>query len=172
MQSKSLFKRLAKRASAATGRPATFLVAVGLVVAWALTGPIFHYGDTWQLVINTTTTIITFLMVFLIQNTQNRDTAAVQIKLDELIRSVEGAHNALLDLEELDDETLDRVKKRYCTLADAARKELQRGGLDTGSPKVDPDAIPGEGSDGGPDDGGTRHTKSRSTKPNKRKSSS
>ena len=139
MQSNSLFKRLAKKASTATGRPITFLVAAGLVVVWALTGPIFHYSDTWQLVINTSTTIITFLMVFLIQNTQNRDTAAVQIKLDELIRSVEGAHNALLDLEELDDETLDRVRKRYCTLAEAAREELEKGGIDTGRPKVDPD---------------------------------
>jgi low affinity Fe/Cu permease len=138
MHSNSLFKRLAKKASNATGKPKTFLIAVGLVVVWALTGPIFHYSDTWQLVINTSTTIITFLMVFLIQNTQNRDTAAVQIKLDELIRSVQGAHNALLDLEELDDETLDRVRQRYCTLADAARKELEKGGIDTGRPKVDP----------------------------------
>ena len=146
MQSKSLFKRMAKRASIATGKPATFLIASSIVIVWALTGPIFHYSDTWQLVINTSTTIITFLMVFLIQNTQNRDTAAVQIKLDELIRSVEGAHNALLDLEELDDETLDRVRKRYCTLAEAARKELEKGGIDTGRPKVDPD----DGADEGP----------------------
>jgi low affinity Fe/Cu permease len=164
--SSSLFKRLAKRASIATGRPLTFMIAVGLILAWAVTGPIFHYGDTWQLVINTTTTIITFLMVFLIQNTQNRDTAAVQIKLDELIRSVEGAHNGLLDLEELDDEVLDRVKARYCTLAEAAREELEKGGLDTGRPKVDPE----EGSDDGSDEGAEKPTNTRSTKPKRRES--
>jgi low affinity Fe/Cu permease len=164
MQSNPLFKRLAKKASAATGRPITFLVAVSLVIIWAVTGPVFHYSDTWQLVINTSTTIITFLMVFLIQNTQNRDTAAVQIKLAELIRAVEGAHNALLALEELDEETLDRVKQRYCTLAEVAREELKKGGLDTGRPKVDPDE--------GPVEDEPEKKKSRSTKPKRRESSS
>jgi low affinity Fe/Cu permease len=139
MTSSTLFKKAAKHASVATGRPATFLMALALIVVWATLGPVFHYSDTWQLVINTTTTIITFLMVFLIQNTQNRDTAALQIKLDELIRSVEGAHNALLDLEELDDEMLDKVKRRYCHLAELARKELEKGGFDTDSPEVEGD---------------------------------
>jgi low affinity Fe/Cu permease len=93
----------------------------------------FGYSDTWQLVINTSTTIITFLMVFLIQNTQNRDSAALQIKVDELIRVVEGAHNALLDLEELDDDVLDAMRQRYEALAERARKQIRDGGVDTGT---------------------------------------
>ncbi|WP_139942890.1 low affinity iron permease family protein [Fulvimonas soli] len=97
---------------------------MALVLLWAATGPLFHFGDTWQLVINTGTTIITFLMVFLIQNTQNRDSAALQIKLDELIRSSR-AHNALLDLEELDEQTLERIRAYYCRLAGEAREQLE-----------------------------------------------
>jgi low affinity Fe/Cu permease len=111
----SVFTRFAKRISTITGRPATFMFAVGVILAWAITGPLFRYSDTWQLVINTT--IITFLMVFLIQNTQNRDTEALQIKLDELIRVQREANNALLDLEELDDDELDRIRETYLALA-------------------------------------------------------
>jgi low affinity Fe/Cu permease len=95
---------------------------VAVVLAWVVTGPIFHFSDTWQLVINTATTVVTFLMVFLIQNTQNRDTEAIQIKLDELIRATKGAHNALLDLEELEEETLDQFRTRYEALALKARR--------------------------------------------------
>ncbi len=131
------FSRFSSYLSTMTGRPATFTVAVGLVVAWALTGPLFHFSDTWQLVINTSTTIITFLMVFLIQNTQNRDTAAMQIKLDELIRAMEGAHNALLDLEELEEKDLRRFRRQYEKLAEEARSALREGGTDTDSPFID-----------------------------------
>jgi low affinity Fe/Cu permease len=117
---KSTSTRFAKRTASITGKPATFLVALAIILLWALTGPLFHYSDTWQLVINTGTTIITFLMVFLIQNTQNRDTEALQIKLDELIRAQEQANNALLDLEDLDEKELDSIREVYTELA---RKE-------------------------------------------------
>jgi low affinity Fe/Cu permease len=130
------FSKFARRLALLAGRPGTFMLATGAVVLWALTGPIFGYSDTWQLVINTSTTIITFLMVFIIQNTQNRDTEAMQIKLDELIRATQGAHNALLDLEELEEEQLERYRKRYCDLASAARRKLNNGSLDTDSPEV------------------------------------
>lgn len=122
----SWFTRAAKWASHTSGRPITFMIALGIILVWAISGPIFHFSDTWQLVINTSTTIITFLMVFLIQNTQNRDTEALQIKLDELIRAIEGAHNVVLDLEELDDDELDDIRKDYLKLAEAARQELKR----------------------------------------------
>jgi low affinity Fe/Cu permease len=123
-KSASVFTRFARATSHLSGRPATFLCAAAIVVAWAVSGPFFGFNDTWQLVINTGTTIITFLMVFLIQNTQNRDAEAVHVKLDELIRAVKGAHNALLDLEELEDEDLDRIRAEYTKLAQRARHEL------------------------------------------------
>src|SRR5512135_201444 len=129
------FSRFAKWASRVTGRTFTFAMAVGVIIAWLATGPLFHFSDTWQLIINTATTIVTFLMVFLIQNTQNRDTEAIQIKLDELIRSTKGAHNALLDLEELEDESLDEFRRRYEGLAASARDSLHRGAEDTGTPE-------------------------------------
>ncbi|HRF80988.1 MAG TPA: low affinity iron permease family protein [Flavobacteriales bacterium] len=118
----SPFTRFAKRTSTITGRPITFILAVLIILAWAVTGPLFNYSDTWQLVINTSTTIITFLMVFLIQNTQNRDTEALQIKLDELIRAMETANNSLLDLEEMDDKELDRIRDTYQVLARMERE--------------------------------------------------
>jgi low affinity Fe/Cu permease len=120
------FMKFAKWASWSTGHPVAFVVAVAVVAVWAVTGPLFGYSDTWQLVINTGTTIVTFLMVFLIQNTQNRDTAAIQIKLDELIRSVEGAENSLLDMEEMEDCDLERIRQGYEELAAAARRELRK----------------------------------------------
>jgi len=107
----------------ASGKPATFVIAVLVIIVWAVTGPIFGYSDTWQLVINTGTTIVTFLMVFIIQNTQNRDTQALQLKLDELIRVTKGAHNLMLDLEQLDDEHLERLRQVYEKLANKARSE-------------------------------------------------
>jgi low affinity Fe/Cu permease len=133
---RDFFTRFSKAAAKATGHPAAFLIALAVVIAWAATGPIFHFSDTWQLVINTGTTVITFLMVFLIQNTQNRDTQAMHIKLDELIRSHEGAHTALLDLEELSAEELARFGSVYLKLAQESRERLRRGELDTDVPQV------------------------------------
>lgn len=120
----SLFTRFAKWTACETGKPITFITAVVVVVVWAVTGPMFHYSDTWQLVINTGTTIVTFLMVFLIQNTQNRDSQAVQVKLDEIIRALKGASNEVLDLEELDEKDLQEVHDKYLKLAKEARNEL------------------------------------------------
>jgi low affinity Fe/Cu permease len=133
----SIFTRLAKGSARLMGRPATFGIAVGLVAAWAVSGPIFGYSDTWQLTINTGTTIVTFLMVFLIQATQNRDAEAIQIKLDEIIRSQAGAHNALLDLEELEEHELLELRANYLALAEEARQRVKRGKDDTGVPEID-----------------------------------
>jgi low affinity Fe/Cu permease len=130
------FSYFARRLAVLSGRPTTFLIAVGLVLLWAVTGPLFGFSDTWQLVINTSTTIVTFLMVFLIQNTQNRDTEAIQIKLDELIRATQGAHNALLNLEQLEDEELDKYLRHYAQLAKTARGKLRAGELDTDCPEI------------------------------------
>jgi len=141
---RSAFGRLARRTARLTGHPAAFATASLIVVVWAVTGPLFGWSDTWQLVINTGTTIATFLMVFLVQNTQNRDAAAVHLKLDELLRAVEGAHNALLDLEELDQEDLDRIRGDYADLAKDARKDLRRGRGDTGRPNVRQDVPEAE----------------------------
>jgi low affinity Fe/Cu permease len=134
IKSRSWFGRFAKQTSRLAGRPVAFFLAAAVVVIWLLTGPLFHFSDTWQLVINTGTTIVTFLMVFLIQNTQNRDTEAIQVKLDELLRVTRGAHVALLDLEELEDRELERVRREYLELATKAREELRRGKKDTGVP--------------------------------------
>jgi low affinity Fe/Cu permease len=136
-KSTSRFTRFAKWTASAAGHPSTFVFAVLVIVAWATTGPIFGFSDTWQLVINTGTTIVTFLMVFLIQNTQNRDSEAIQVKLDELIRVMDGAHNALLNLEELDEKELDLIRVNYLKLAEEARKALQQGKFDTGVPEVE-----------------------------------
>ncbi len=137
MKSPSLFTRFAKWTARATGRPAAFVTAVSVVIVWAVTGPLFAFSDTWQLVINTGTTIVTFLMVFLIQNTQNRDSEAVQVKLDELIRVMEGAHNALLNLEELDEGDLDLIRRDCVKLAEKARGARHGGKLATGAPEVE-----------------------------------
>jgi len=116
------FDRTARWTARHTGRPAAFFVAVGVVVAWLVSGPIFRFSDTWQLVINTGTTIVTFLMVFLIQATQNRDTDAMQLKLDELIRAVKGAKNTLVDVEELDEAEIEKLRADFRTLAAKARE--------------------------------------------------
>lgn len=135
MRNAAWYSRYAKVVAHFSGRSWVFIFAIGVIVVWAVTGPLFGFSDTWQLVINTGTTIVTFLMVFLIQNTQNRDTEAIQIKLDELIRATKGAHNALLDLEELDEEDLDVFRAKYEALARTARAELGGGDLDTGTPE-------------------------------------
>ena len=129
------YSRLAKSAARFSGRPIVFVLAVGVIAVWIIAGPIYGFDDTWHAVINTGITIVTFLMVFLIQNTQNRDTEAIQVKLDELIRATNGAHNALLDLEELEQEHLDAFRARYLALAKAARAESSRGFQDTGTPE-------------------------------------
>ena len=124
MSTANAFTRISKWTCHAAGRPATFTAAVLIILAWAVTGPVFHYSDTWQLFINTGTTVVTFLMVFLIQNTQNRDGAAMQIKLDELIRALQGAHNELVNLENMSEEELERMKAHYTRLAERARSKL------------------------------------------------
>ena len=122
----SVFTRFAKWTARAAGRPVAFSIAVGALLLWAISGPFFGFSDTWQLVINTGTTIVTFLMVFLIQNTQNRDSEAIQVKLDELIRADKAAHNALLDIEDLEEAELDQIRSDYEALAARARDELKK----------------------------------------------
>jgi low affinity Fe/Cu permease len=136
MKQENWYSQFAKQAAILCGKPRAFSLATVIIILWLITGPIFHYSDTWQLVINTSTTIVTFLMVFLIQSTQNRDTEAIQLKLDELIRAQQGAHNALLDLEELDIETMEEFKHRYSQLAKAARAKLASGDVDTDTPEA------------------------------------
>jgi low affinity Fe/Cu permease len=130
------FAHFARRVAATSGRPITFVVACVLLLGWALSGPLFHFSNTWQLVVNTGTTIITFLMVFLIQNTQNRDSQALQLKVDEIIRALKGAHTAVIDLENLTDAELEAVKGHYQRLAKTTREMLKTGQEDTGTPPV------------------------------------
>jgi low affinity Fe/Cu permease len=133
-KSHSAFSRFAKWTARTTGRPSTFVFAATVIAVWAVTGPLFGFSDTWQLVINTGTTIITFLMVFLIQSTQNRDSEAMQVKLDEIIRAIGNAKNEVLDLEELEEEELDEIRQTYTDMAQKARagrlkeKTAKRGG--------------------------------------------
>lgn len=124
-KSPSWFSTFAKQTARASGRPVAFGLAFAVVILWVVTGPLFGFSDTWQLVINTGTTIVTFLMVFLIQNSQNRDTEALHVKLDELIRAITGAHNAVLDLENLEEDELDKIRSKYTQLAKEARETLK-----------------------------------------------
>src|SRR5688572_23253042 len=133
----SWFTRFSKAASRATGRPAVFTLAILLIAGWGISGFIFDFSNTWQLVINTFTTVVTFLMVFLIQSTQNRDSEAMQVKLDELIRTTKGAKNELLDLEELEEEELDRIRASYERMAQRARDEARTGARPEGASVVD-----------------------------------
>jgi low affinity Fe/Cu permease len=139
MIDKTHFVRFANWTAGAAGRPQTFVLACAIIVGWALTGPLFDYSDTWQLVINTSTTIITFLMVFVIQNTQNRDTASLHIKLDELIRVTQKARNVLLNLEELDDGELERLHRDFQKLAkERPHLRLKRAESDETPPERSP----------------------------------
>jgi low affinity Fe/Cu permease len=133
-KARSRFTRFAKWTAHATGRPVTFFLAALAIVIWIVTGPMFGFSDTWQLVINTGTTIVTFLMVFLIQATQNRDAEAVQVKLDEIIRAIGNAKNELLDLEELEEEDLDEIRGTYHSMAEKARA-TRRGASRTNTPE-------------------------------------
>jgi low affinity Fe/Cu permease len=128
------FTRFAKWTARTSGHAGTFGLALGIILLWALTGPLFHFSDTWQLVINTATTVITFLMVFLIQNTQNRDAVAMQLKLDELIRAMRGAKNSVLSLEEMTEEELEQLKAHYYDLAE--RAQGHKGGQKKRTPKA------------------------------------
>ena len=133
---KPLFSVFAHRISLWAGRPASFLLALSLIALWLLSGKYFDYSNTWQLVVNTGTTVVTFLMVFLIQHTQNRDANAFQLKLDELIRATKGAHTVLLDIEEMSEKELLEVQQQYQELAAKARQRLHDGHTDTGRPSV------------------------------------
>jgi low affinity Fe/Cu permease len=120
------FRKFAHKVSEFTGSPWAFVVAVGAIVGWAISGPLFGFSDTWQLVINTSTTIVTFLMVFLIQNTQNRDAKAIHLKLDELLHAVKGARNSMVDLEDLSDEDLKRLQEEFAQLREHADDVVER----------------------------------------------
>lgn len=135
-KNKGVFASFAGKVAHYAGSPGVFIGAVLIVLTWAVSGPIFGYSDTWQLVINTGTTIVTFLMVFLIQQTQNRDTQAMQLKLDELIRVTQGAHTVLLDLEELSEDELQAMRDAYEKIAQKARKNLAKGLSDTNVPRM------------------------------------
>lgn len=136
-KSASWFTRFSKSVARITGQPVSFGLAVLIIVVWAITGPIFQWSDTWQLIVNTGTTIVTFLMVFLIQSTQNRDAEAVHIKLDELLRVTPGAHNVLLDLEEMEESELERLRAAYGRLAEKARSGESEGRSYDGVPDID-----------------------------------
>ena len=136
MYQTSFFGHFAKWIARAAGHPRSFVIALLTILTWAVLGPLYGFSDTWQLVINTSTTIVTFLMVFLIQNTQNRDSEAIHLKLDELIRCIDGAHNALLDVEELNEQDFGQIRMRYSELARCAREDLKQGRQDTGRPEV------------------------------------
>jgi low affinity Fe/Cu permease len=130
------FQCFARATARAAGSSWAFGLALAIIVVWAFLGPLFHFSDTWQLVINTGTTIITFLMVFLIQSTQNRDSEAMHLKLDELLRAQGGAHNAVLDIEEMSEEELAALKRAYALLARQALRNVHSGKSDLGVPEL------------------------------------
>jgi low affinity Fe/Cu permease len=133
----SFFTSFANHAARATGHPLTFVAAVTVIVVWAASGPVFGFSDTWQLIINTSTTIVTFLMVFLIQNTQNRDSTAMHLKLDEVIRALDGAQNTLMNLEDLGDNDLQEIHQRYRALAEKAQDALEEEDLEAAAAHIE-----------------------------------
>jgi low affinity Fe/Cu permease len=135
------FSRFARWTSQYTGRPGTFVGATLVILVWAVTGPVFHYSETWPLVINTGTTIVTFLMVFLIQNTQKRDSQALHVKPDELIRAMKGASNRMIDLDHLTDEELDRIRRHYAHLARKSPRELHQKAARRRTPALHSSAV-------------------------------
>lgn len=134
------FSNFAKGVSHVAGRPIAFILAVLVLLVWAASGPVFHFSNTWQLIINTGTTIVTFLMVFLIHNSQNREAQATQLKLDELIRALSGAHNALLDIEDLEEKELEKIRADYLKLAEKARQQLKKGKKTSTKAEIEEDA--------------------------------
>jgi len=132
----SWFDRISKTSERLVGQPAAFAVALAVIVVWLVSGPLFAFSDTWQLIINTATTIVTFLMVFSIQNTQNRTTAALQLKVDEVIRALHGAHNALVRTDDLSLEEIEKLRAQYEHLAIRARAKVRRGKRDIGTPNI------------------------------------
>ena len=130
------FTRFSRATARASGTPAAFILACAVIAIWGVSGPLFGWSDTWQLVVNTGTTIVTFLMVFLIQSTQNRDSEAVHIKLDELLRVTQGAHTVLLDLEEMEEAELQRLHAVYRRIAEEARRRIRAGHGDVGVPSI------------------------------------
>lgn len=137
MDVKGSFVKISQKIAELTGHPYAFIGASVLIVLWALSGPLFGFSDTWQLVVNTSTTIITFLMVFLIQSTQNRDTEALHLKLDELIRATEGAHLALMDIEKLDEDEFQAFRRMYDSIAEQGKERLQKGESDINCPEIE-----------------------------------
>lgn len=125
MNLNAIFRAIATRVSNTAGSPYTFIIAILVIILWVSSGPMFNYSDTWQLVINTTTTIVTFLMVFLIQNTQNRDSKAIHLKLDELIKSVKGARDEIIDIEDLPDEVIDEIHKEFQALQQKIETKIE-----------------------------------------------
>jgi low affinity Fe/Cu permease len=163
----SHFTCFANYTAKAAGHHLTFILAVLIIVVWAVTGPVFGFSDTWQLIINTGTTIVTFLMVFLIQNTQNRDSTALHLKIDEIVRALDGARNSVLNLEDLEDKDLEKIHQRYKALADQAQDALERDDVETAAEHLEKLATPPSGQ-GGSKQGGPARTKARAEHNRKR----
>jgi len=161
----SLFTCFASHTAKGAGHPLTFVAAVLVIVGWAACGPVFGFSDTWQLIINTSTTIITFLMVFLIQNTQNRDSTAMHLKLDEIIFALDGAHNTLMDLEDLEDKDLQAIQQRYKSLAMKAQDAIEDEDLESAAQHIEKLATVKQP---GPKNGGSARGKRRAEHSRKR----